>query len=160
MSLNVVLDSPVRSKLPLMHKDTPGSDSPVLGLMAHTTMPHRIFFWLQIFNKKLHLFHESESLCVFYLSFLLNIGSSLKQHISTLTSPPPLHILPSLLSSATPPQPLYIFFRKENIIQRCQPNKTKEDTIRQGKSHPIKTGKEIQYNFLSVRMKAVWLRNI
>lgn len=109
----------------------------------------------------MYLFHESESLCVFYFSFfLLNIGSSLIQHISTLTSPPLLHIIPSLLSSATPPQPLYIFFREENIIQRCQPNKTKNDTIRQGKSHPIKTGKEIQYNFLSVRMKAVWLRNI
>lgn len=110
----------------------------------------------------MYLFHESESLCVFSFSFFIEYRFfSHTAHLNLdFPSSTPHNTLSPLLSSATPPQPLYIFFREENIIQRCQPNKTKNDTIRQGKSHPIKTGKEIQYNFLSVRMKAVWLRNI
>lgn len=66
------------------------------------------------------------------------------------------------LSSDLPP-PIRFLFRKERSSNRHQPSKTKQDTLRQGKSPPIKAGQmsraHIVYKFFNCSSVEVCKQN-
>ena len=71
----------------------------------------------------------------------MNIDSSLIAYIPTIVSPPSIPLSsPPHLPSPSDPFLFHFLFRKEQTSKRHQPNRTKHDTVRQGKSPHVEAG--------------------